>query len=321
MLNREGAIQAHLNQAYLLFLIFGIDIVDDLFRRIANGTHGNHHGFRRGRAIVVKQVIAAADAFVDLIHGLLHHGGQCIIVAVCCFTGLEENVRILSAAAQHRMIGVQGFGTETLDQRRVEHVVEIVIVPGRHLANLMGCAESVEEVQERNFSLQRGQMSHSRQIHDFLRIVGAQQSITRLTAGHDIGVIAEDGQRMSGQRAGRYMDHAGQLASGNLVHVGDHQQQALGCGKRSRQGAGSQGSVDCAGRTAFGLHLGHTDRLAEQIQPAVGGPFVHTFCHDRRRRDRINRGDFGKRISDMGSSRIAVHRFHRSFNQNASLSL
>ena len=48
---------------------------------------------------------------------------------------------------------------------------------------------------------------------------------------------------------------AGQLLAGDLVHVGDHQQQALGGGVGGGQGAGGQRAVHRAGGAGLGLHL------------------------------------------------------------------
>jgi hypothetical protein len=49
-------------------------------------------------------------------------------------------------------------------------------------------------------------------------------------------------------------DGCGEL-TGNLVHVGDHQQQALGSGKGGGEGTGLQCAVYRTSRTTFGLHF------------------------------------------------------------------
>ncbi len=63
----------------------------------------------------------------------------------------------------------------------------------------MGGAEAVEEVQEGNAALNGGQMGHGAQVHDLLRVGGAQHGKAGLAAGHNVGVVAEDGQRVGGQ--------------------------------------------------------------------------------------------------------------------------
>ena len=44
--------------------------------------------------------------------------------------------------------------------------------------------------------------------------------------------------------------------TGDLVHVGDHQQQTLGSGEGGAQCTGTQGTMDGTGNTGFRLHLG-----------------------------------------------------------------
>lgn len=61
------------------------------------------------------------------------------------------------------------------------------------------------------------------------------------------------------------MEHAGQLLSRDLVHIGDHQQQALGRGVRGGQGTGAQRAVDSTGGTGLGLHLDDLDLGAEDV--------------------------------------------------------
>ena len=49
----------------------------------------------------------------------------------------------------------------------------------------------------------------------------------RLPGGHDVRVVVEDGQGMFGDGSGRHVENSGHQFSGQQVHVGDHQQQAL----------------------------------------------------------------------------------------------
>jgi len=52
------------------------------------------------------------------------------------------------------------------------------------------------------------------------------------------------------------MEDAGKQFTGNLVHVRDHEQKALGTGKGGGQRATGQGTVHSTGSASFGLHLG-----------------------------------------------------------------
>jgi hypothetical protein len=57
----------------------------------------------------------------------------------------------------------------------------------------------------------------------------------------------------------------GQLA-GDLVHVGDHQQQTLAGGEGRRQRAGLQRAVHRAGGAAFRLHLDDGGHLPHRLR-------------------------------------------------------
>jgi hypothetical protein len=103
--------------------------------------------------------------------------------------------------------------------------------------------------------------------------VGGQQGKSGLADGHDVLVVAENGEGMGGDGAGGDMQHAGQQLAGHLVHVGDHQQQALGGGEGAGQRTGRQRAVDGGGGTGFALKLSDQQCLAENFC-ARGRPFV-----------------------------------------------
>jgi hypothetical protein len=68
-------------------------------------------------------------------------------------------------------------------------------------------------------------------------------------------MIAEDGKALRRQGAGRNMEDGGGQLAGDLVHIGDHQQEALRSGERGGERARGQRAVYCTGRAAFGLHF------------------------------------------------------------------
>ena len=64
-------------------------------------------------------------------------------------------------------------------------------------------------------------------------------------------MVAEDRQRVAGERTGRHVEYTGQKLAGDLVHVGDHQQETLRCGVGGGQGSGLERTVNGTGGTAF----------------------------------------------------------------------
>jgi hypothetical protein len=102
------------------------------------------------------------------------------------------------------------------------------------------------------------------------------------------------------------VEHARKQLAGDLVHVGDHQQQTLRSGERRGQGAALQRSVHGACGSGLGLHFNDFNGLSEDIFTALGGPLVHELGHRRRRRDGIDGRDFREHVSHMGRSVVTI---------------
>ena len=291
-----------------VFLPLGVLEVHDLLHGVADGAHGHHDGLGLGVAVVVEELIVGAQLGVDLAHVLLHHAGESLIVLVPGLVALEEDVRVLGGAAEDRVVGVQGSGPEGVHGVHVHHFLQVLVVPHLHLADLVGGAEAVEEVEEGHPAADGRQMGHGAKVHDLLGIVGAQHGVARGPAGHDVGVVPEDGQGVGGQSPGGDVGDPGEQTAGDLIHIGDHQQQTLGGGEGGGQGPGGEGAVDRAGGAALRLHHRDLDGLAEHILPALRRPLVRQLRHDRGRGDGVNGRDFGEGIGHMGRCGVAVHR-------------
>ena len=220
---------------------------------------------------------------------------------------LEEDIAVLMRAAHGGALRIQGVLAERIHSVHVAHFLQVGIVPDSDLLDLVRGAETVKEVDEGNVTLNGCQMSHGSQIHDLLHIVLAQHGEAGLTAGHDVGMIAEDVQRVAGHGTGRHVEHGGQQLAGDLVHIGDHQQQALRGGVGGGQCAGCQGAVDRTGSAGLRLHLAHLHGGAEDVLLTIGCPLVHIVCHGRGRGNGINTRHFGKGVADVCSGVITVH--------------
>ena len=75
-------------------------------------------------------------------------------------------------------------------------------VHGFNFMILMGCAETVEEVNEGNTGFQSRKMRNGRKIHYFLHRTGAEHTKTCLAAGHHVLMITKNTERMRSQCAG-----------------------------------------------------------------------------------------------------------------------
>ncbi len=316
LLAHERAVQAHLHQAHLLAV--RVQVVHDLLHHVAERAHGHDHAVGVGRAVVVEQLVVRAELGVHLVHVVLDHGGQRIVDAVAGLAVLEEHVAVLMAAAHGGVLGVERVLAEGAHRVHVAHLGQVVVVPHGDLLHLVGGAEAVEEVDERHAALDGGEVRHGGQVHDLLHVRLGQHGEARLAAGHDVGVVAEDGERLRGHGARAHMEHARQLLGSHLVHVGDHEEQALRGRVGGGERAGGERTVDRARGTALGLHLAHLHLRAEDVLLAGSGPLVNEVGHRARRGDGIDARHLGERVGHVSRGVVAVHGFE--FSRHAFLS-
>ena len=310
MLGREGTVEAHFHKARALALF--VQVVDRLFNDLTGRAHADDHAVGFRMAHVVEEVVLAARDGLHLLHVFHHNAGHGIVVEVGGLAVLEVNVRILGGAAHVRVFGIHGGGAEFGHLVPVHQVLDVFVVDDFDLLHFMGGAEAVEEVAERQAGVDGRKMGHQGHVHALLHRGGAEEGEAGLAGGHDVLMVAEDGQGVGGQGACRHMEDAGQQLARDPVHVGDHQQQAL----RGRVGGGQRTTGQLAVHNArgarFGLHFTHDDRLAQHVLPAAGGHFIHDLAHDRRRRDGVNGRRLRQGIGNMCCGVIAVHGFHFS---------
>ena len=161
-------------------------------------------------------------------------------------------------------------------------------------------------MEERNACLERHDMRDTCQVHHLLHGRGGEHCKAGLTRGHHVLMVAEDRKRLGRQRTRRYVEYAGQQLAGDLVHIGNHQQQTLRCRKSRSQRTALQRSVHGAGGTGLRLHLDYPDCFSENIFTTLSGPLIDKFRHRRGRSDGVNRRNLREHISYVGCRVITV---------------
>ena len=129
-------------------------------------------------------------------------------------------------------------------------------------------------------------------------------------------MVAKDRQGVGRQGACRNMERRGRKLSGNLVHVRNHEQQALRGGERSGQRTGLQRAMHRSGSAAFALHLDHVGHCAPDVLDTLRRPFVRPFAHVGRRSDGINGNDFVNPIGDVGDRLVCIHGLELAFHEH-----
>lgn len=233
---RERTVQTDFNQA--VFAAVCIEVIDGFFNRFGTGTHDDDDLFGIGSTDIVNNIVFAAGDFGKLVHFFLNNAFNLVIERVAGFAALEEDVRVLRGTADDRRFRTQSvFGVEPVVYA-FKHGAKVVVGQKFDFLDFVRSAETVKEVHKRNAGTQRGSLGNGREIVGFLNRVGAQHGKAGLTAGHDVGVVSEDGQRMVSQRTGGNVHDERRKFAGDFVHVRNHQEQTLRSGKGGGQGTG-----------------------------------------------------------------------------------
>ena len=274
------------------FFAFSDETFDSFFDDTAAGAHHDDDVFGIRSTNEVKQMILTAGDLGEFVHVLLDDAGDRVVVRVARFASLEEDVRVLRGTADDRAIRIQRTFANFLDQGRVDHGGDLFV---RHLVDavdLVGDTETIIEMEERDAGFHRGRMSDHGHVLSFLNGTGDEHRPTGGTAGHHVGVVAENGECVRRDAAGGHVEHAGGQFTSDLEHVRDHEEKTLGSRKGTRQSTGLERTVNGTDRTGFTLHFDDLRNDAEDILHAAGSPFVSQFAKVRRRRNGIDRHDF-----------------------------
>ena len=274
---REGPVEMDFDESDRFTSV--VEVVDDLFGALAYGSHGDDDPVRIRGSVVVERMILASRELFDLGHILFDDVGDDGVEAICCFLGLEENIRILRGPLLIGVLRIHRLGLEAGDRVEIDEFCKILEVKNLNFLDLMRRPESVEEVQEGDACLNRGKVRDGRKIHRFLDAAGREHCESGTPARHNVAVVAENRKRMAGDGARGYVKDAGKKLSGHLVHIGNHEQKPLRCRVGGRKRSGGQCAVHCAGGSRFGLKLGDSDRFAENILEPVRSPFIDIFRH------------------------------------------
>ena len=276
---RERTIQAYGDDADLLTL--ARQIHDGLARHIDARTHQDDNTLGIRCTVIVERLVVPADQGTELVHRLFDDTRHRSIIAVRSFAALEAHVRVHGGTAHDRMVGIERAAAMGADQIVVDHRADVGFIDQRQRVDLVRGTEAVEEMHERNARFQRGRLGDQCHVVRFLHRVRSQHGEARGAGGHDVRMIAEDRQTVGGERTRRDMEDRRRQFAGDLEHVRDHQQQALGGRERRRDGACLQRAVYGTSGAAFRLHLLDRHGVAPDVLDTCGHPFVGQFRHGR----------------------------------------
>ncbi len=304
--NVERPEEPHLQDAD--FLALGDEMLDGLVGRFGARAHEDDDARRLGMADVVEEVVRAPRELREAVHLRLHVPRAREVVDVSRLARLEERVGVLRAAAEDRAVRGEAAAPVLGDRLLVEHRQEILVRQLFDLRDLVRGAEPVEEVEKGDPRLQARGLRDDREVVRFLDRVGREEREPRLAAGHGVGVVAEDGERVRRDRPRGHVHHERRQLARDLVHVRNHEEEALRRRERRGEGARLDRAVDRARGAALGLHLDDFGDVAPDVLLALRGPLVGPLAHVGGGRDGVDRDDVVGAVRDRGHGLIAIQR-------------
>ena len=167
-----------------------------------NRTHGNDDVRCFRIPVIVEQFVIASRDLVDLMEILLDDSRKIIVILIVCFPYLEVDVAILYRVSKCWMFRIQRPVLEVGKRRLIDQFGDLIHVRDLDLVDLMRCSESVEKVHERNAGLDCCEVRYRCQIHDFLYRCRTVLGKARVSASHNVRMVAKNTHRMSTDRSG-----------------------------------------------------------------------------------------------------------------------
>ena len=122
-------------------------------------------------------------------------------------------------------------------------------------------------------------MSYRGKVHDLLRIGFGKHCESGLTAGVNVGMIAENVERVRCYATGGYMKDRREKLSGNFIHVGDHKQKPLGSCISCSKSAGRERTVYRTCGACLRLHFHNLYGCSEDVFHTGGSPLIDIVSH------------------------------------------
>mmetsp|Transcript_115347 Transcript_115347/g.326833 ORF Transcript_115347/g.326833 Transcript_115347/m.326833 type:complete len:1234 (+) Transcript_115347:1948-5649(+) len=306
VLDGEGPEEAHLQDADLLAA--RPEVVHRLLGRLGGGPHDHDRALGLRVAVVLEELVVAPRDVRELIHRLLDDPGDGVVVPVGRHGGLVVDLRVLAQAPGDGVLRVQAALTELVQGVPRHQRLDGAVGDRLHALDGRGGPGAVEEVHEGHGRLQGGEVGDHGHVHRLLLVVRAEQRHAAGAHRHHVRVVAEDGEGLAREGAGRDVQDGGEQLAGEQVQVRDHEQQALGAGEGGAERAAGERPVEGPGGAHLGLHLAHLHRLAEDVLPPVVGVLVHGLPHARGGGDGVDERDVAHRVGDVRCTGVPVNR-------------
>ncbi len=184
------------------------ETIDGLDRRARSGAHDHHHRLGIGRAVIFEEPVPATGLIGQLVHGADDDRRDQVVEGVCRFPRLEEHIRVLGRTPEHGAVWIESSQPMGSDQILVDQPAEDGVADSLDLGDLVGRPEPVEEMEKGHPRFERGQVGDEGEVVGFLDRARGEHGEPGLPGPHHVGVVAEYGEGMGGDRPrGDMNDH------------------------------------------------------------------------------------------------------------------
>ena len=195
----------YLQETY--FFAFCSQVFDNFLHSTCDRTHCNQNMFCICSTKVVEQFVVSTCDFVDFVHVIFYDFRQTSIEWVCCFSVLEEYVRVLYCRTLYRVFWVQSIFTEFCQCFLVNQFFDVFIVHHFDFLQFVRSAETIKEMNKRYTAFDCSQMCYTTQVHNFLYRSGRKHSSTDLTTSHNVGMVTKNRECMCTNSSGTNMEY------------------------------------------------------------------------------------------------------------------
>ncbi len=253
VLSGPGAVEAAADDTDLGAVL--VQVGDGLHDDLAAGSHTDDDVLGVLGSKVLEESVALTEGGGELLEDLVDDVGDLLVEVVGGFDGLEVDIGGLGGTSEGGVVGVEGALSVLGDGVPGDELLHGLLGNHADVDGLVGGTEAIEEVAEGDLGAQGGDVGDEGHIVGLLDGLGGEEGEAGGAGSHDIGVVTVDVEGLAGDGTGSDVEDAGEELTGDLVHVGDHEEEALGGGEGGAEATGGEGAVDGTGGTGLGLHL------------------------------------------------------------------
>ena len=186
----KGTVEANLDQSYPLPL--ADQVFNYLMHRVGARAHHHRYPLGVGRTDIVEEVILTSDDLGEAIHRPLYDARGLYIVWVDRLAGGKEYIWILGRTTDDGPVRRETPHAVSNYPFLIDHRSHVIIGQLLDFLDLVGSAETIEEMKKGDARFQRRSLGNQGEVHDLLDVIGGQLPPASRTGSHHIAMVTKD---------------------------------------------------------------------------------------------------------------------------------